>query len=104
MACVRVPQAPAAVNQELREAGSAPTSPFMEWTGMDQARLSIEGMSCGHCVAQVRRTLEALPGVTAGEVKIGSAELTFDPATTPLERVTGALEEEGYPARIAEAG
>jgi copper chaperone CopZ len=71
---------------------------------MDQAKLSIEGMSCGHCVAQVKRTLEALPGVTTGEVKIGSADLTFDPARTPMDRIVGALEEEGYPAQIADAG
>ena len=28
---------------------------------MDKLNIAIEGMSCGHCVARVRKTLEAAP-------------------------------------------
>ncbi len=63
--------------------------------------LQLDGMSCGHCVAAVRKTLEHA-GVTVKEVEIGSARIAYDPAAVRLEAVTAALEEEGYPARVAE--
>jgi copper chaperone len=63
---------------------------------MEHATLTIEGMSCGHCVRAVRDALEGLPGVRVDEVEIGTATIAYDPAAVGLERVTAAVEEEGY--------
>lgn len=71
---------------------------------MTKATLSIEGMSCGNCVMHVRKALEALPGVSAEEVEIGRATVTFDPATVDAARIEEAVTDEGYPARVVGAG
>ena len=63
--------------------------------------LTITGMSCGHCVARVKKTLEAQPGVAVHDVQVGSAEVTLtDP--TMLDAVIAALDDVGFPARPAQ--
>ena len=58
--------------------------------------LTIEGMSCDHCVRAVRHALEEMPGVEVRDVRIGSAEIGYDPATISPETIADAIEEEGY--------
>ena len=53
-------------------------------------------MSCGHCVQAVRRALESVPGVKVDDVKIGTADVTFDESTTTADQVQQAVEDEGY--------
>lgn len=67
---------------------------------MARVDLSIQGMSCGNCVAHVRNALEGLDGVQAESVEIGSASVTYDPSETDLPGIQKALEEEGYPASV----
>ena len=67
---------------------------------MEQATLAVTGMSCGHCVSRVRKALEALEGVRVKAVRVGEAELDFDPALQSLAAVTGALDAAGYPAEV----
>lgn len=68
---------------------------------MEQTRIAIEGMSCGHCVAAVRQALEGVDGVEVREVTVGSATVSYDPqAVTPRE-IAGAVEAEGYAAQVA---
>lgn len=63
---------------------------------MDRMTMKIDGMSCGHCVSQVKKALEALDGVAVQQVTVGSADIAYDPATTPEARITQAIEERGY--------
>ena len=63
---------------------------------MTKLALRITGMSCGHCVQAVRRALESVPGVAVDDVKIGTADVTFDESTTSGDQVTQAVEDEGY--------
>lgn len=70
---------------------------------MEQMTLKIDGMSCGHCVARVEKTLKKLDGVNVGRVEIGSAEITYDPSRTPFARIREALDDAGYTAHPAEA-
>jgi copper chaperone len=70
---------------------------------MERVSLRIEGMSCGHCVASVRRALEALDGVRAERVDVGSASVAYDPARTDATRITQAVEEAGYAIRPGSA-
>ena len=64
---------------------------------MMNPELKIDGMSCDHCVAAVRKALEAVPGVTSAEVSLpeGRALVHGD---ADLEALVGAVEEEGYAA------
>jgi copper chaperone len=66
---------------------------------MQHLTLQIDGMSCGHCVARVEKTLSKLDGVFPSRVEVGSAEIDYDPARTPFERVRLALDDAGYAAR-----
>jgi copper chaperone len=70
---------------------------------MEHLTLQIEGMSCGHCVARVEKSLSKLDGVHVGRVDIGSAEIDYDPARTPFERIRQAIDDAGYTVRPVEA-
>ena len=63
--------------------------------------LSIDGMSCSHCVAAVQQALEDLPGVDVETVTIGSATLVHDPARTPTDVLVDAVQDAGYDASVA---
>ena len=68
---------------------------------MEQARIEIEGMSCGHCVRAVEQALAGMDGVRVGEVKIGGATVEYDPAVATPERIEKVISDEGYQARVA---
>ena len=65
---------------------------------METITMSVEGMTCGGCVASVTRVLKAVPGVTdvAVTLKPGSAKVTFDPAKTGAPALRSAVEDAGY--------
>lgn len=60
--------------------------------------LTIEGMTCDHCVRAVRGRLEKTPGVRVDQVSIGSAKILLDTAKTSLHDVQEAISDEGYTA------
>lgn len=68
--------------------------------GMSSVTISIDGMSCGHCVARVTRTLQAIPGVSVAEVVIGRARIDLDTDKSPTAAVVQQLDDAGYPARV----
>ena len=68
---------------------------------MQTVRLSITGMSCGHCVARVSKTLSALDGLEVEDVRIGSANLRFDPERQSLEEILEAVRDVGYEPSVA---
>ena len=68
---------------------------------MKQASIQISGMSCGHCVAAVKQALGSLSGVQVESVDIGSARIQYDPSAITPDHITGAIEEEGYPATLS---
>ena len=65
--------------------------------------LRIEGMSCEHCVAAVRKALQAVPGVTGVEVDLpsGKAMVELDPGLVTVEKLVAAVDEEGYTTELA---
>ena len=63
---------------------------------MERVTMTIDGMSCGHCVMSVRQALQAIDGVEVEEVKVGAATVAFDPGATSAERLTQAIVDEGY--------
>jgi copper chaperone len=66
---------------------------------MTTVGLSIDGMSCGHCVAAVKQALESVPDVVVRDVRIGTATVeTDDPAT--IDAIKAAIEDAGYFAEV----
>ena len=68
---------------------------------MQTIRLTIEGMSCGHCVARVRRALENVEGVDVGSVEVGSAVAELDLSRTSSAELIRIIDDLGFTASIA---
>jgi copper chaperone CopZ len=60
-------------------------------------RITVEGMTCGHCVAAVREEISQLPGVTAVEVDLDSGRVEVA-AVGPIDAaaLAAAVDEAGY--------
>lgn len=63
---------------------------------MKAQELTIEGMSCGHCVMHVKKALGGLPDVQVDDVQIGRAKVTVDETKVSREALTAAVEKAGY--------
>lgn len=68
---------------------------------METLSLTIDGMSCGHCVKAVRQALEELPGVQVNQVAIGNATVAYDPEQVTRDAVKEAVADAGYQAHEA---
>jgi len=63
---------------------------------MKSHELTIEGMSCQHCVMHVRKELDKVSGLVVEDVQIGKARVQFDDATLSPSRLQEAVQEAGY--------
>jgi copper chaperone len=63
---------------------------------MKTRELTIQGMSCGHCVMHVRKALETVKGLNIENVEIGKAVVTFDEAVVTEKHIAEVIEEAGY--------
>ena len=70
---------------------------------MEQLQLAIDGMSCGHCIASVRRALGTVNGLEVEDVQVGSARVAYDPARTRADTIAEAVRDEGYAVHVAAA-
>lgn len=66
------------------------------------ATFAIDGMSCGHCVAQVTKTLSAVPGIQIRSVDIGIAQVSAEDSKA-VQTALASLAEAGYTARTTQA-
>jgi copper chaperone CopZ len=66
---------------------------------MDKLALTIDGMSCGHCVASVRKALAAVPGVHVDDVAIGTATVSYDAKSATPDGIARAVTGAGYAVR-----
>lgn len=60
------------------------------------ATLTIEGMSCDHCIRTVRQALEDAEGIEVVDVTIGSARIAFNERHAGPEAAAVAVEETGF--------
>jgi copper chaperone len=67
---------------------------------MKQVTLTIQGMSCGHCVQHLTKLLSALYGVNVEEVKVGEATLEYHPHKIAPDRIIQVIKEAGYEAQL----
>jgi copper chaperone len=65
---------------------------------MDKIVLKIDGMTCGHCVGKVEKSLKSLPGVEVAKVdlKKGTAKVKYDESIQTIDKMNEAVREAGY--------
>jgi copper chaperone len=63
---------------------------------MSELTLTIEGMSCQHCVMRVKKAIDALPGVAKSDVTIGRAVVSVDDSKVKKEEIIASVEKAGY--------
>jgi copper chaperone len=63
---------------------------------MKTVKISISGMSCGHCVRSVATELAKLNRVTINAVNVGSAEISIDENVVTEQTVRTAVEAAGF--------
>ena len=58
--------------------------------------LSIEGMSCSHCVTHVKEALESVAGVTKANVDLRKKQAVVEGSTLDDAAMKSAVAEAGY--------
>ena len=67
---------------------------------MNTLKLTIDGMSCGHCLNRVQQALGSIPGLQLTSVQIGRATLEYDPARHAPEVIAEVVTKAGYRAQV----
>jgi copper chaperone len=68
---------------------------------MEPLHLTIEGMTCAHCVRAVDQRLRGTPGIEVEQVEIGSADVKYNADAMSVDDITTAIADEGYTAFVA---
>lgn len=65
---------------------------------MQNATLNVQGMSCGHCVSSVEKSVGALNGVEQVNVNLadGLVDVAFNEAQVSLEQIKETIDDQGY--------
>ena len=58
--------------------------------------LTVEGMSCGHCVGRVTKTVQELDANAKVEIDLATKKVRID-SSANVERIAAAINEAGYP-------
>ncbi|MBE7562003.1 heavy-metal-associated domain-containing protein [Acidithiobacillus sp. HP-6] len=62
--------------------------------------LSVQGMTCNHCVAAVDKALRVVPGVQTVAVHLDANSATVEGDSMDAEALVQAIESEGYTAQV----
>ncbi|HEY0845878.1 MAG TPA: cation transporter [Noviherbaspirillum sp.] len=65
--------------------------------------LKVEGMSCGHCVSAVTKSVLDIDSGAKVTVDLGQQKVSVD-SSAPLEEIKAAVAEAGYPVLSSSAG
>ncbi len=63
---------------------------------MKTHQLSIEGMSCNHCVMHVKKALGTVSGLLVDDVQIGKAKVRYEDTSVTEATIAQAVEDAGY--------
>lgn len=65
---------------------------------MERVTLSVQGMTCDHCVNTVTNALKGIDGVKVAKVTLAEekADVTYDPAHTSEDQLKEAVKAAGY--------
>jgi copper chaperone CopZ len=71
----------------------------------DTIELEVTGMSCGNCVAHVKKALTAVPGVTGVDVDLEkkAATVTSSGTGAEVDQLIEAVRDAGYEAELKSA-
>jgi len=77
-----------------------PMQQQLESSQLEEAALSVEGMTCASCVAHVEKAARKIPGVENAQVNLalGRAVVKFDPRRADAGNIARAITDAGYPA------
>lgn len=64
--------------------------------------LKVEGMSCGHCIGAVTRSVQDVDAAAKVEVDLAQQKVRVT-STAPLEDIQSAVVEAGYPVLSSSA-
>ncbi len=64
--------------------------------------LTVEGMSCGHCVGRVTKTVQGLDESAKVEIDLSTGKVRID-SRVGLDQIAAAIDEAGYPVRARSA-
>lgn len=63
---------------------------------MDNIKLTVDGMSCGHCVATVEGALSKLGAIAKVDLATRKVEITYDTNQVTISQLTNAIEDVGF--------
>lgn len=65
---------------------------------MENVKLKVSGMSCGHCVKSVEGSVGKLEGVSAVKVHLedGKVDVAFNPEKVTLDKIKETIDDQGY--------
>jgi copper chaperone len=63
---------------------------------MAEISLTIEGMSCNHCVMSVKKAVESIEGVQSSDITVGSARIVYDDSKTGRDAIALVIGNAGY--------
>ncbi|WP_108671709.1 copper chaperone CopZ [Peribacillus acanthi] len=65
---------------------------------MEKALLSVQGMSCGHCVKAIEGSVGKIDGVKTVEVSLSEAKVNveYDSSVVTLETIKETIDDQGY--------
>ncbi|WP_191567663.1 copper chaperone CopZ [Metabacillus idriensis] len=65
---------------------------------MENVKLNVSGMSCGHCVKSVEGSVGKLEGVSEVKVHLedGKVDVAFNPEKISLDKIKETIDDQGY--------
>ncbi len=65
---------------------------------MEQTTLTVQGMSCGHCIQSIEGSVGELDGVNSVKVHLQehTVDVEFDRQQVSLDKIKEAIDEQGY--------
>ncbi len=63
---------------------------------MAEINISIQGMSCQHCVMRVKKAIDGLGGIRNSNVQVGSAQVSYDESKVAKKDIEDAIAKAGY--------
>lgn len=65
---------------------------------MEQTKLKVLGMSCGHCKNAIEKAVGALAGVASVTVNLGEkeVEVEFDSGVVGIDAIKDVIDDAGY--------
>lgn len=69
-----------------------------ERKNMQNLTLNVQGMSCGHCVNAIEKSVGQLTGVELVKVNLTDAQvnLAFNKVQVSLDKIKETIEDQGY--------